>query len=115
MRVPFAVPAAAGRAFDVVGLGENSVDYVAVTAALSRAHAKQPLERFARLPGGQIATAMVACARLGWRARYIGSFGGDEPGQLSRESLTREGIDVSEARTVAGATNRLAVILVDSR
>lgn len=115
MRVPFAVPAAAGRAFDVVGLGQNSVDYVAVAAAAPGASSKQRLEQFARLPGGQTATALVACARLGWRTRYIGSFGDDEPGRLSRESLTREGVDVSVARTVAGATNRVAVILVDSR
>jgi len=115
MRLPFAIPDAAGRAFDVVGLGQNSVDYVAVGAAALSAGSKQRLEYFARLPGGQTATAMVACARLGWRTRYIGTFGDDEAGRLSRESLTREGVDLSEALTVAGATNRVAVILVDSR
>jgi sulfofructose kinase len=115
MRVPFAVPAATGRAFDVVGLGQNSVDYMAVATAPLGANSKQRLERFARLPGGQTATAIVACARLGWRTRYLGTFGDDEAGRLSRESLTREGVDVSEARSVAGATNRVAVILVDSR
>ena len=68
------------------------------------------------MPGGQIATAMAtACARLGWRTRYIGSFGDDELGALSRESLMREGVDVSAARTVAGATNQFAVVLVDAR
>ena len=43
------------------------------------------------------------------------SFGDDEFGLLSRESLIREGVDVSAARTVAGATNQFAVILVDAR
>lgn len=115
MRLPFAVPPAAGRVFDVVGLGENSVDYVAVATAAPGARSKQRLEQFASLPGGQIATAIVTCARLGWRGRYIGSFGDDEAGRVSRDSLTREGIDVTEARTVPGATNRVAVILVNSR
>ena len=114
MRLPFAVPAA-GPAFDVVGLGQNSVDYLAVAAAAPGVNVKLRLDRFARLPGGQTATAMAACSRLGWRARYVGVFGDDEPGRLSRESLTREGVDVSASRTVPGSTNRVAVILVDSR
>src|SRR5207244_642460 len=76
---------------------------------------KQRLQRFARLPGGQMATAMATCARLGWRARYIGSFGHDDLGALSRDSLTSVGVDISAARTVTGATNQFAVILVDGR
>jgi sulfofructose kinase len=100
--------------FDVVGLGQNSVDYVAVAPFVSGC-TKQRLDSFSRLPGGQIATAMVTCARLGWRTRYIGCFGDDEPGQSARESLRREGVDVSMARTVSGVTNRVAVVLVDSR
>ena len=62
-----------------------------------------------------MATAMATCAKLGWRARYIGSFGDDVLGGVSRDSLTAEGVDISAARTVAGATNQFAVILVDAR
>jgi sulfofructose kinase len=58
---------------------------------------------------------MVTCARLGWRARYIGRFGGDEHGRISRQSLVEEGVDVSAASTADGATNGFAVILVDGR
>ncbi len=54
-------------------------------------------------------------ARLGWRSRYVGSFGDDDLGALSRESLAQEGVDTTAARTVAGATNQFAVILVDGR
>jgi sulfofructose kinase len=115
MRIPFAVPAPEGRAFDVVGLGQNSIDYVAITAAYPGPNSKHRLERFACLPGGQVATAVVVCARLGWRARYIGCFGDDAAGHLSRESLMAESVEVSAAHTVPGATNRLAVILVDAR
>ena len=115
VRIPFAVPGPEGRAFDVVGLGQNSVDYVAVAATHAAPNSKHRLQQFACLPGGQVATAIVACARLGWRTRYIGSFGGEAPGRLSRESLTAEGVDITAARTVPGATNRLAVILVDAR
>ena len=62
-----------------------------------------------------MATAMASCARLGWKARYVGSFGDDDLGALSRDSLTSVGVDISAARTVSGATNQFAVILVDAR
>ena len=115
MRIPFSLPAQSARPYDVVGLGENSVDLVAVVAEFPTPNSKHRLERFAQLPGGQIATALAVCARLGWRARYLGSFGDDAFGVLSRESLSGHSVDVSAARIVAGATNRVAVVLVDAR
>ena len=114
MRIPFAIPR--GRAtFDVVGFGLNSVDLLAVVAEYPVSNSKQRLQRSARLPGGAIATAMATVSRLGWRARYVGSFGDDEFGVLVRESLVAEGVDVSASRIVAGASNQFAVILVDAR
>jgi len=115
VRVPFSIPSAETRPFDVAGFGLNSIDLVTVVAEYPASNTKQRLQRFARLPGGQIATATATCARLGWRARYIGSFGDDELGQLSRQSLMSDGVDISAARTVPGATNQFAVVLVDAR
>lgn len=115
MRIPITVPPKSARPFDIVGFGENSVDLLAVVAEFPGRNTKQRLQRVARLPGGQIATAMVACARLGWRARYLGTFGDDDLGVLSKTSLVEAGVDVADARTVTGATNRFAVILVDAR
>jgi sugar/nucleoside kinase (ribokinase family) len=115
VRIPFVIPPAAGRAFDVAGFGLNSVDLVAVVGEYPARNTKQRLRRFARLPGGQTATAMAICARLGWRATYVGAFGEDDLGLLGRESLTREGVDISAARVVPGATNQFAVVIVDAR
>ena len=115
MRIPFQVPARDAKRCDVAGLGLNSVDLVAVVAEYPERNTKQRLQRFARLPGGQIATAMAVCARLGWAARYIGSFGDDELGALARDSLIREGVDIGASRTVPGATNQFAIVLVDAR
>jgi len=115
VRLPLSLPPRTGRAFDAVGFGLNSIDLLTVVAEHPRPNTKQRLQRFARLPGGQAATAMVTCARLGWRARYVGRFGGDELGCLSRQSLVEEGVDVSAASTADGATNGFAVILVDGR
>lgn len=115
MRIPFRVPPKGSRPFDVAGLGLNSVDLLVVLAEQPAPNSKQRMQRFARLPGGQIATALCACVRLGWSARYVGSFGDDELGTLSREALCEAGVDVSASRTIAGATNEFAVILVDAR
>src|SRR5262245_18252890 len=105
VRLPFSVAPPNAHPFDVVGFGLNSIDLLTVVAEYPISNTKQRLQRFARLPGGQMGTATTACARLGWKARYVGSFGDDMFGGLSRESLVQAGVDVSAARTVAGATN----------
>ena len=109
------IPRSDERLFDVVGFGLNSVDLLAVVAEYPTSNSKQRLQRFIRLPGGQIATALVTCAKLGWRASYIGAFGADDLGTLSRDSLVEAGIDIGSSRTVEGATNQFAIILVDAR
>jgi sulfofructose kinase len=115
VRVPLRIARAGSKPFDVAGFGLNSIDLITVVAEYPASNTKQRLQRFARLPGGQIATAMATCARLGWRSRYIGTFGEDELGALSRESLIAEGVDIGAARIITGATNQFAVILVDAR
>src|SRR5262249_54395936 len=42
-------------------------------------------------------------------------FGGDALGAMSRDSLARDGVDLSAAQTMSGITNQFAVILVDAR
>jgi len=115
VRIPFSIPARGTRPFDVVGFGLNSIDLLTVVAEFPVSNSKQRLQRVARMPGGQTATALVTCSRLGWRARYVGSFGDDELGTVSRQSLIDEGVDISAARIVTGATNQFAVVLVDAR
>src|SRR5258706_15336359 len=115
VRIPFSIPSHSSHRYDVVGFGLNSVDLLAVVAEFPVCNTKQRLQRVARLPGGQMATAMATCARLGWRARYIGRFGSDDLGLVSRESLTAGGVDISASQTMRGATNQFPIILVDAR
>src|SRR5256885_11117222 len=115
VRILLTIPSADARPFDVVGFGLNSIDLVAVVAEYPVVNSKQRLQRVARLPGGQMATAMATCAKLGWRARYVGRFGGDDLGAMSRDSLTRQGVDTSASEIIPGATNQFAVILVHGR
>jgi sugar/nucleoside kinase (ribokinase family) len=114
VRLPFRVKPPGLTRFDVVGLGLNSIDLVVVVQEYPARNSKQRLERFERMPGGQAATALSVCARLGWTASYIGRFGDDDLGELSRTSLTTVGVDISRSQTVDGATNQFAVVLVDA-
>ena len=114
MRLPFRVKPAGLTRFDVVGLGLNSIDLVAVVPEYPARNSKQRLEHFERMPGGQAATAVSVCANLGWTASYIGRFGDDDLGELSRNSLTRVGVDITRSSTIEGATNQFAVVLVDA-
>ena len=102
------------RAFDVAGVGTNSVDHVLMLAESLQRVSETGKSRVAvqhRFFGGQTATAVCACAALGLRARYVGVFGSDEDGQLMREALHARGIDTSAAVKSDGL-NRQAVILV---
>jgi sugar/nucleoside kinase (ribokinase family) len=111
MRVPLVLPSS-DRPFDVVTLGENSLDLVAVVGG-GLVAGKQRLRDFRLEPGGQMATAALGCARLGLRTRYVGAFGDDEWSQRAREPLDAAGVDVV-AVDHRGVPGRVAIILVDA-
>ena len=63
--------------------------------------------------GGQVATALVTCSRLGLKVRYIGKVGDDAAGRLQLASLRREGLDMSDTHVVRGVPNQYGFIIVD--
>lgn len=102
------------KAVDVVGLGENSVDLLAVAREFPRPDTKQTLERFEPQVGGQIATALVACARLGWRTRYLGGVGDDDEGRRIARQLGQEGVE-ARLKVRPGVATRAAIILIEAK
>jgi sugar/nucleoside kinase (ribokinase family) len=99
--------------FDVVGIGLNAIDYLVSLPRYPVPGEKLRMIGFSRQGGGQVATALVALSRWGLATQYVGNVGDDEHGRLSLALLRDEGIDLSRARTVAGATSQFAVILVE--
>lgn len=73
------------------------------------------MKRYLRLPGGQIATALLACARLGLRTAFVSSVGDDGVAEAVLGPLREAGVDVSRVLEIPGATSQLALILVDER
>lgn len=106
-----------GRRWDVVGVGANSVDYVYRLPASPRADsatAKLRITSHTVSCGGQMATALAACAALGLRPAYVGAVGSDDNGGIVRRELAGRGIDLTHVVT-REAANQFAVITVDER
>ena len=98
---------------DVVGIGECSLDEVWILPGPLPHGGKAHATGHERLGGGQVATALVACSRLGLRTAFAGAVGDDEVGKTVLAGLSDEGVDVTNARLVAGGATRSALVLVD--
>jgi sugar/nucleoside kinase (ribokinase family) len=100
--------------FDVVGIGENSVDLVYRLPEAPASNAKFRASAHKVSCGGQVATTLTACASFGLQTTYVGTFGDDAHGRQIRHALTEARVDLSYA-VARNAPNRHAVILVDER
>src|ERR1022692_586533 len=99
--------------FDVVGLGLNATDTLLIVPHFPAYAGKVPFEEEHLSPGGQVASALVACARLGLRTKYIGAVGDDLRGRIQLESLQGTGINLDHVMVRKGCPNQSAYILID--
>ncbi|MGA2878797.1 MAG: PfkB family carbohydrate kinase [Bryobacteraceae bacterium] len=99
--------------FDVVGVGLNATDTLILLPHFPSYGGKVPFEREVLSPGGQVASAMVTCAKLGLRAKYIGTLGDDERGVVQLESLRASGVNLDDIEIRANCPNQSAYILID--
>ena len=102
----------ASQSVDVVGVGINATDTIIRLPRFPASDSKVEILSAEVAPGGQVASAMVACQRWGLRARYVGKIGVDDAGQLQQREMQREGVD---AHWIAarGCSSQIAYILVD--
>jgi sulfofructose kinase len=103
------------RAFDVLGIGLNATDTLILVQEFPAYAGKVAFDRELLSPGGQVASAVVACARLGLRTKYIGTIGDDTRGDVQRQSLSGTGVDTSGLIVRAGCPNQTAYIVIDER
>jgi sulfofructose kinase len=99
--------------FDVVGIGLNATDTVIKVPHFPAYGGKVPFHGEFVSTGGQVASAVVACARLGLRSKYIGAVGDDERGALQLESLRAENIDIEHIRIRPNCATQTAFIVID--
>jgi sulfofructose kinase len=99
--------------FDVVGVGLNATDTLLMVPHFPAYAGKVPYEEEIVSPGGQVASALVACARLGLRTKYIGAVGDDERGRIQMESLRGTGINLDHVQIRVNCPNQSAYIIID--
>ena len=98
---------------DVVGVGEISLDRRIAVSDLPRPGEKQTSRGDETLPGGQVATALLGCARLGLRTAFLGAVGDDPSAQSALAPLVAGGVDVANVQVVLGGSTRQAWVLVE--
>jgi len=101
------------KLFDVVGVGLNATDTMILIPHFPSYGGKVPFLREILSPGGQVASAIVCCASLGLRAKYIGTIGDDERGRIQIESLRKTGVNLDHVQMRPGCANQSAYILID--
>jgi len=99
--------------FDVVGVGLNATDTVILVPHFPPYAGKVAFDEEMMSPGGQVASAMVTCARLGLRTKYVGTVGDDLRGQIQMESLQNTGINLDHVLVRKGVANQTAYIIID--
>src|ERR1700739_3253241 len=97
---------------DVLAIGLNATDTLIRVPRFPAFDSKTKILSSALLPGGQAATAAVACRRWGLRSRYAGKIGDDAAGRLQREELAREEVE-AHLIEVPNCASQLAFIIVD--
>ncbi len=98
---------------DIVGIGSALLDTLMQTPAFPREDTKIQGTATKLQGGGPCATALVAAAKLGVSAAYMGTLGDDLYGQSIRQSMENYGVDMSRVRTVAGAISYHSFVLLN--
>ena len=97
---------------DVVGVGLNAMDTLIPLPRYPACGSKVEFRSANVLPGGQVASAVVACQQWGLRTRYIGKVGDDSAAILHRAAFDEAGVE-TKIITAPGCASQQAFILVD--
>ncbi len=98
---------------DVVGVGLNATDTLIPLQEFPARGSKVEFESASILPGGEVASAMVACQFWGLRTRYVGKFGDDYAAQIHSVAFERAGVE-TRLFTAAGCPSYQSFILIDA-
>jgi sugar/nucleoside kinase (ribokinase family) len=97
---------------DMVGVGLNATDTVIPLTTYPERGAKVEYSERSIMPGGQVATTVVACQSWGIRTRYVGKLGDDDAARLHKAAFDRLGAE-TRIVTVPNSASLHNVILVD--
>jgi sulfofructose kinase len=98
---------------DLVGIGHPCMDMISVVDRIPGPDQSTRVREVSRQGGGVVPTAVVAAARLGTRAGFVGVSGGCMHGQAIREDFQRHGVDLSHAPVDHEGYSDFAMIVSD--
>src|SRR6202453_3795366 len=98
---------------DLVGVGLNATDTLIPVAEFPVRGSKLEYGAETVMPGGQVASTVVACQTWGLSTRYVGKLGDDDAARLHRNAFARAGVE-AQLIAVSGAASPQSLILVDS-
>ncbi len=98
---------------DLVGVGLNATDTLIPLSEYPERGSKHEYNSAIVMPGGQVATTVVACQSWGLRTRYVGKLGDDDAARLHEEAFRRAGVEAQLIK-VPGGVSPQSLILVDA-
>ncbi len=99
---------------DIVGVGLNATDTIIRLPHYPAFNSKVEFRVFEVLLGGQVATAITACARWGLLARYVGKIGDDEYASLQKGAMLQSNVEAHWV-VVPDCQSQSSFILVDEQ
>jgi sulfofructose kinase len=97
---------------DLVGVGLNATDTVIHLDDFPVSGSKVEYRAEGVMPGGQVASTVIACQTWGLSTRYVGKLGDDDAARLHAGEFARTGVEAQLIR-VAGLASPQSLILVD--
>ncbi len=97
---------------DVVGVGLNATDTIIQLSAFPECGSKVEYDTERVMPGGQVASTVVACQTWGLSTRYVGKLGDDDAGRLHAQEFLRTGVE-AQLMHVPGVASAKSLIVVD--
>ena len=97
---------------DLVGVGLNATDTLIPLPQYPTRGSKVPFRGAKVLPGGQVATAIIACQQWGLRTRYVGKLGDDAAAAIHRAEFAQLGVE-AHLLTAPNCSSQQAFILID--
>jgi len=97
---------------DLVGVGLNATDTLIPLPDYPTRGSKMEYRAASVMPGGQTATAVIACQTWGLRTRYVGKLGDDDAARLHEKAFASAGVEARLIK-VAGGVSPQSLILVD--
>ena len=100
---------------DIIGIGASVFDTLMLAEGVPPEDTKMQAMQTMTQGGGPCATALVAAARLGVSAAYLGNLGDDSYGRFMRADFEKYGVDTSLIATKPGCVSFHSFVLLNTQ